>query len=721
MTDNKQELSRDTVSFRAHALLRRFYGYDSFRPMQLDIIYNVVSGHDTVVLMPTGGGKSVCYQLPALMADEGVTIVVSPLIALMHDQVEGLLANGIPAASVNSMQSESDNRTVMERAYEGKIRLLYISPERLMLELDRISTQFKVALLAIDEAHCISQWGHDFRPEYIQLCRLKSQFPGVPVMALTATADRTTRDDIIRQLRLDNPEIFISSFDRPNISLNVISGLKKNQKMRHIVSLIDKYPGEAGIIYCMSRKTTEKMAEELIKLGYSAAPYHAMMSPVARTHTQRQFINGDIQIVCATVAFGMGIDKSNIRWVVHNNMPLSMESYYQEIGRAGRDGLPAEALMFFSAADLVTLQHFVDDSGRRELNAEKLRRIRGYVDAQVCRRRVLLSYFNEDTDHDCGNCDVCLDPPERFDGTQLCQMALSAIARTGGHAGISMLIDILRGSGRSDLVEKGFDRIKTYGVGRNIPYRDWNHYITQMLQLGLFDIDYADRGRFALTEAGKRVLFKGEKVLLAKYYGDEVRSTSARQLNMAENSLFDEDLLAKLKKLRVTIARREGVPPYIVFNDKTLNDMVRKRPLSRSEFGRIDGVGERKTERYWRDFVNAVRRHIGKGDVIEPDSLRARITEALHEGISVSEIGERVALTSREVYKEIKKMIDDDSFCDFDLVITKQQFTDLMTLNRKYDEIKFRQHAHTLYPPGLEDVALAMAGFMLRRRADGNT
>ncbi|MDE6557118.1 MAG: ATP-dependent DNA helicase, partial [Duncaniella sp.] len=384
-------MSQLSLAQRAQALLSRFYGYSSFRPQQLEIIAAAMEGHDSVVLMPTGGGKSICYQLPAMLSD-GVVIVVSPLIALMCDQVEALRANGIPAAAVNSMQTEDENRHILQQLFSGRVRLLYISPERLLMEIDRWSRDMKIALFAIDEAHCISQWGHDFRPHYTQLSRIKQIYPGVPVMALTATADRLTREDIARQLNLVNPKVFISSFDRPNISLRVFTDTGRRDRIRYISRLIDRYRNDSGIVYCLSRKTAESIHAALRDAGYRSTVYHAGLSASERTRAQQQFINGDVQVVCATVAFGMGIDKSNIRWVVHNNMPRNLESYYQEIGRAGRDGAPAEAVLFYSYADIATLQSFVEESGQQALNAEKLARMKEFCESRLCRRRILLSY-----------------------------------------------------------------------------------------------------------------------------------------------------------------------------------------------------------------------------------------------------------------------------------------------------------------------------------------
>ena len=714
------ETQANELDSKAHALLRRFYGYESFRPMQLDIIHSIMEGNDTLVLMPTGGGKSICFQMPALLAPHGVTIVVSPLIALMRDQVEALLANGIPAAAIHTNQTEAENRAIMDGVYSGHIKLLYISPERLLVELERLGDQLDVAFIAIDEAHCISQWGHDFRKEYTKLGVLKEHFPSVPVMALTATADKTTREDIMQQLRLKNPNIFISSFDRPNISLTVLSGYKKPQKLRRIKALMRKYPGDSGIVYCMSRKGAESMAEDLVDMGYRAAAYHAGMDPAERTATQQQFINGDLQIVCATIAFGMGIDKSNIRWVVHNNMPKTIESYYQEIGRAGRDGLPAEAIMFFSANDLITLQAFVDESGQRELLQEKLDRMRRYVDAQVCRRRVLLSYFNEEADHDCGNCDVCLDPPERFDGTRFAQMALSAIVRTEGKANIRLLVDLLRGSSRDEVVKRGYNHLKTYGVGRELSYGEWLHYMTQMLQLGLYDIEYANHNKLVVTPYGQRVLFRGEPVMLARYISDwrKVKAPAKPQKEKDSNAAYSPKLFAELKALRSAIAKKEGVPGYIVFSDKTLTDMARRRPTSRIEFSLVEGVGDYKSERYWLPFVNLIRESEGAQPFPDNTSVKAKINEQLHEGVPVAEIGRRLEMTEQQVYREICRMINDDKFSDFDLVISREKFVDIMDKNKKFDEAHFRTAVHALYPAGLEDVALAMAAWLLRRRAE---
>lgn len=707
----------DIIRSKARSLLKRFYGYDSFRPLQEDIISEAMNGRDMLVLMPTGGGKSVCYQIPALMS-KGVTIVVSPLIALMNDQVDSLLGNGIPAAAIHSNQSDEQNRQIMDLAYNRRLKLLYISPERLLLEIDRLGDGLDVALIAIDEAHCISQWGHDFRPEYTQLARLKERFPKAPVMALTATADRTTREDISRQLNLSNPCIFISSFDRPNISLRVVAGAKKKEKTDTIARLYRKYPGDSGIVYCMSRNSAEKMSTWLNDIGIPALYYHAGMSASERNTVQQRFINGDIPVVCATVAFGMGIDKSNIRWVVHNNMPQSIESYYQEIGRAGRDGLPAEAVMFYSVADLIVLERFIAESGQMKLNSEKLTRMRQYADATVCRRRVLLSYFNEETDHDCGNCDICLDPPVRRDATLEAQMALSAVVRTDGRAGMSMLIDILRGSRRADIIEKGYDRLKTFGVGRNVSYREWDHLITQMVQIGLIDIFYSDGGRLGVTDYGRRVLYGKANVELTPLSSRISEASKSSRKKETQPISIDPDqlLFSQLKEVRTSFARELGVPAYIVFSDRTLNEIASRKPLTREEFSEIYGVSEKKTERYWAPFVNAVRSHQGLPPLDDDNGINQRIIDALHSASTPKEAADMLGMSQKEMNRRIARMIDNDRFNEFALVVGRGEFVRLLEMNRTMSETQFRQHAAMEFAPGLDDVAIAMASYMLRHR-----
>jgi ATP-dependent DNA helicase RecQ len=589
----------------AREALKKYFGYDSFRPLQWEIIDNVYTGNDALVLMPTGGGKSMCFQIPAITMP-GTTVVISPLISLMKDQVDALNGNGVPAAYINSSLAASEANQVALRFENNELQLLYVSPEKLLSAgFFQFLKRTKVNLFAIDEAHCISAWGHDFRPEYTKLKSIKQAFPTVPVLALTATADRLTRIDICEQLGITEDNQFVSSFDRPNLSLEVRPG---RQRREQIVRFIRDRPEQAGIIYCLSRKQTEDLAGKLRESGYDAKAYHAGLSAEVRADVQSDFINDRTLIVCATIAFGMGIDKSNVRWVIHYTMPKNLENYYQEIGRSGRDGTTADTLLFYSYNDYLTLQDMLSGNQNSEVQLAKLNRMKEYADALACRRRILLNYFSEDSGEDCGNCDICNNPPQKFDGTVLTQKALSAVARLKEKVGLNLAIDVLRGAQTGTIRQAGYDRVKTYGVGRDVSAYNWNHYFQQLINLGYVYVAHEDFNKLRLTPAARRVLFEGEKVELVRFETVKARreSEAKQKISKDGNPRLRDGLFEHLRALRKELAKARGLPPYNIFSDRTLEEMAAVKPIEELEMARISGVGEFKLNAYGDAFIDAI-------------------------------------------------------------------------------------------------------------------
>jgi ATP-dependent DNA helicase RecQ len=589
------------------AVLRKYFGYDRFRPGQAEIIDQVIKGRHGLVIMPTGGGKSLCFQVPALVLP-GLTVVISPLIALMEDQVAALRANGVEAAFINSSLSHSQQQNILDACRVGSVKLLYLAPERL-LQGQTIGwlQQCQPQLIAVDESHCISQWGHDFRPEYRQLGKLTEWFPQSTVLALTATADRATRRDIMSQLQIENGFVHVAGFDRPNLSLEVRPA---QGRIDQIEKIIRCHPKQSGIIYCLSRKMVENVAESLRNRGISATGYHAGMSHADRQAAQKAFQKDNVQVIVATVAFGMGIDKSNVRFVIHHNLPNNLEGFYQEIGRAGRDGLPATTVLFYNFQDIVMRTEMINDSTAEDAHKDmlhaKLDRMKQYAEAEICRRRVLLAYFNESLSQDCGNCDICRHPPMRIDGTVLAQKALSAVARMQERVGMGMVIDVLRGSQNQRLLQAGYEHLPTYGVGRDLSIAAWSHYLSQLVNSGYLDIAYDEKGVLKLNATSWEVLKNQRRVALTAHVPFKLKEKAPKALPKAAKPKAEDHIYEYLLNWRKETADRLGMAPHILFSDTTLHDVAIKKPLYFSELHHVTGMSEARIAQHGRALIKAI-------------------------------------------------------------------------------------------------------------------
>ena len=640
----KQNQTTSQIS-NIHQLLKTHFGYDSFRPNQLEIIQHVLSGKDTLAIMPTGGGKSLCYQLPAL-AQQGVAIVISPLIALMKDQVDALQSNGVSAAFYNSTQDQQTQEGILESLMAGTLKLLYVAPESIWGIANYLQKSI-ISLIAVDEAHCISSWGHDFRPAYTQLKRLKLEFPEAPIIALTATADKATQQDIVKQLAVPHATKFISSFDRPNLYLDVRPG---QQRLQQIFKFLGPRGLQSGIIYCLSRKNTETLAAKLKAKGYDAKAYHAGLSPELRSSIQEDFVNDTTPIIVATVAFGMGIDKSNVRWVIHYNMPKNIEGYYQEIGRGGRDGLKAHALLFYSYADVMQLRKFAQGTQTQEIQIAKLERMQQFAEALSCRRKALLNYFGEFITQDCGNCDICKNPPTYFNGTLIAQKICSAVVRLQEKEAIGLVIDVLRGSNNQQVFDKGYQHIKTFGAAKDISWRDLQQYCIQLLNQGVLEIWFHEGGRLLLTELAKQILFQGKQIKLATLVKEDTKAKPVKERLPSKG----KELFEKLRMLRSVFAKDMGVPAYVIFSDASLKDMEQKKPTTMEGFSNISGVGKAKLEKYAAAFIKVIAKHQDVKAIKTPTHQKSYYL--FEEGLSPSQIASKRGITEDTVYTHLIKI-----------------------------------------------------------------
>ncbi len=647
------------MSESALNLLQTVFGYDAFRPPQQEVINHLVDGGDAVVLMPTGGGKSLCYQIPAMLRD-GVGIIVSPLIALMHDQVSALQQNGVRAAFLNSSLALDEARQVESQLRRGELDLLYVAPERLVTAgFLQLLEQIEIALFAIDEAHCVSQWGHDFRPEYIQLSILHERFPQVPRIALTATADETTRQDIIARLNLHQAEKYISGFDRPNIRYR-ISQVQNNAREALLRFIRNEHEGECGIVYCLSRKRVEQIADWLTSKGLTALPYHAGLPGEMRQKHQMRFLQEDGVIIVATIAFGMGIDKPDVRFVAHLNLPKSLEAYYQETGRAGRDGLPADAWMSYGLQDvIITLRQMLEsseaDETHKRIERFKLESILGFAELTGCRRQALLAYFGDHLDEPCGNCDTCLSPVETWDATEVAQKALSCVHRTGQRFGVNYLIDVLLGKDMARIRQFGHDRLSVYGIGKELDNSQWRSVFRQLIARNLLTVDIQGHGGLHLSESCREVLRGETRLMLRKERKPEKATRRGRRdHNIAAT---DSSLWEALRECRSTLARELDVPPYVIFHDATLMEMLERQPTTAEQLLRISGVGERKRDNYGEAFLEVIRRHIEQTETGVTDTTEESL-QLFRLGMDVESIARQRDLKPTTVYGHLAQAIE---------------------------------------------------------------